>query len=100
MNSNLITETKWIEVSGKGETQDKAIEDAFKEMRKKVGTDFKKPIIAIRTSDVILAEVKKYEKEEAFFIFFMKRKRITWDIAVKIKIEIDFVDLKRSDGND
>lgn len=99
MSSNLKTEYKWIEVSGKGEMKDKAIEEAFKKMRKQVGKDFTEPIVAIRTADVLLTEVKKNEKEEAFLIFFMKRKRITWNITVKIKIEIDYVDFERSYKN-
>lgn len=93
MSSNLKTEIKWVEVSGKGETQHQAIENAFKEMRKRVGAEFTKPVVSIHTEDVVVLEAEKEEKEEAFLFFFMKRMREYWSMKVKIKLKIDYVEI-------
>ncbi|WP_028273445.1 DUF4312 family protein [Atopococcus tabaci] len=97
MSSHLKTDIQWVEVSGKGETKHQAIEQAFKEMRKKVGAEFSKPVVAIRTDDVVLTQVVKEEREEAFLFFFMKRIRETWNIQAKIKLSIDYVDFDGSE---
>lgn len=92
MNKNILySESKWIEVSGKGGTFKDAIENAFKEMRKSLSVHFDEPIVSMRTEDVVLMDSSKEERNEAFLFFFMKRKKKTWHIRVNINITIDCI---------
>ncbi|WP_440896586.1 DUF4312 family protein [Amphibacillus sp. Q70] len=91
MTSILQSKMEWVEVTGNGETTHQAIEQAFKEMRKKIASQFKQPIVSMRTEDVVLIDTTKEERKEAFLFFFMKRKRVSWNIRVKIKLKIDYV---------
>jgi uncharacterized protein (TIGR03578 family) len=92
--SNFKTEKLSYNITGRGETEAKAVEETFKHLRQEIAETFKKPIIAIRTIDYIVKKLNKEETEEAYLYIFMKRKRTTYDIEVTIEVEIDYVDLK------
>lgn len=98
MGSNLKTDSIWVEVTGKGDTKDRAVEDAFKEMRREVGKRITHPVVALRTMDVVLLDVQKEEREEAYLFVFMKRTVENWKIKAKIQLEIDYVDFERGTG--
>lgn len=95
MNKSILSNTtEWIEVSQKGDTIDQAMENAFKEMRREVGKTFNKPIVSVRTEDVVLIDYFKEQKTEAFLFFFSKRKKVSWNIKLKIKLVIDYIEFK------
>lgn len=93
-NSILRSTTRWVESSGEGENIKHAMESAFKEMRKTIGTTFDKPIISMRTEDVVLINSSKEDRTEAFFFFFSKRQKVIWNIQVKIKLAIDYIEFE------
>ena len=99
MSNHLKVKDIWVSTSGKGETQTEAIEAAFKEMRKNLGTQITEPVVAIRTNDVKLTNVVKEERQEAFLFFFMKRTRETWHVDAEINLEIDYIDFEGSTRN-
>lgn len=83
-----------LDLKGKGDTQQKAVEDTFKNMRQELGATFEHPIISLRTVDYIVNKVDKTEKEEAYLFIFMKRKVVLWEIDVTIKVEVEYVNIE------
>lgn len=92
--SYLQHETLNINVKGKGDTQHQAVEATFKELRKTLGVEFQWPIVSMRTVDYIVNNIQKTEKNEAYLYVFMKRTRISYEIDVTIKVEVDYVNIE------
>jgi len=97
--SHFKTETLSYNITGGGETETKAVEETFKHLRQEIAEKFEKPIIAIRTVDYIVNNVKREETEEAYLYVFMKRKKVQYNIEATIQVEIDYVNLKGGKEN-
>jgi len=83
-----------IQCKGSGETQHQAVEATFKAMRDQLTKDFQWPIVSLQTVDYIIDEQRQTEREEAFLFLFMKRQRVTIELAVTIKVQIDYVNIE------
>lgn len=92
--SNFKTSIFSYNVKGTGETEAKAVEETFKNIRQEIGANFDKPVISIRTIDYTINDIIREEKQETYLYIFMKRTRTEYSIDVTIKVEIDFVDIK------
>lgn len=95
MEKNNVLSKDKIEVIcfGKGENIDKAIEDAFRDMRVKVMEKVKYPIITLLTQEVYLLDKSIESKQEAFLYFFSKREVIEHIVNLKMVIDISYLKL-------
>ncbi|MFL8888769.1 DUF4312 family protein [Helcococcus kunzii] len=90
-NSVLVKNTLEIECSGVGESISYAVENAFKDMRKKLMEKIPYPIITISTEEVYLVNKRINKIEEAFLYFFSKRIREEISITLKVLINISYL---------
>lgn len=93
MTKNNILEFNKLEIEceGKGETIDRAIENAFSDMRKKLVEIVKFPIITIKTDEVYLVDKKTNSKTEAFLFFFAKREILEEYLKLKVVVTISYL---------
>lgn len=93
-NKKNILKKNTIEIycEGKGESENLAVENAFKDMRIKIVGKIKHPIITILTKEIYLIEKEENSKQEAFMYFFAKR--MIKEIKIKLKLIVDITYLE------
>lgn len=95
MNNILVKEELVIECSGSGEDTHKAVENALGDMRSKLVTKIKHPIITLTTDRIELIERNDDVRHEAFMFFFSKRERRTINLKLKCNITVNYLNLER-----
>ncbi|MGY3776368.1 DUF4312 family protein [Helcococcus sueciensis] len=87
----LVKENIELECLGTADNINKAVEEAFKDMRKKIMEKIPYPIITISTENVFLVDKKVNKTEEAFLYFFSKRIREEISLKLRVKINISYL---------
>lgn len=87
------TFTTTVNVSGKGESKERAFADALSRVQNTVLKATNKVLLRIEPQDVKVVQARQSVRKEKFLFFFLARERRSYSVELDITVNVTVIDI-------
>lgn len=84
--------TTTVNVSGKGDSKERAFADALSRVQNTVLKATNKVLLRIEPQDVVVVQARESVRKEKFLFFFLARERRNYSVELDITVNVTVID--------
>ncbi|MEM6051559.1 DUF4312 family protein [Erwinia sp. P7711] len=84
--------TTTVNVSGKGDSKERAFADALSRVQNRVLKATNKVLLRIEPQDVVVVHARESVRKEKFLFFFLARERRNYSVELDITVNVTVID--------